>query len=546
MPTAADDDHTDAVSHPLGQLASDTRSGFEEDAIPAVSPRWLRRLDLIVLVALAIAAVGFRFVTRSPLWLDEALSVNIAKLPIGDIPGALRHDGHPPLYYVLLHGWMDVFGEGDVAVRALSGLFGVGLFPLAWIAGRRVGGPRAAAATLVVLAFSPYAVRYSTETRMYSLVMLLSLAAWLLADDALNDPTPPRLAGLALLTGALLWTHYWAMWFLGAAAIGLVVHLLRARRAGRRSAASASARVLGALVAGAVLFLPWVPSLLYQSARTGTPWAPVVRPTEMLSQSALDLGGGTKGEAVLLAFVLVVLVLLALFGRGVDGRHIELDLTTRPESRPALVVISGTFAIAAAAGYATGGAFATRYIAVLVPLVLISAAVGLSRFRGRVPFRLVASVVLLLGAAGGVRNVVTDRTQAGVAARAIRDGGSSRDLVITCPDQLGPALSRELPASADIVTYPAFAPPQRVDWVDYTERLAQADPSRFASEAMGRARGRTLWFVWSGSYRTHKGTCEKVLNGMLRSRPWATNVVVDSDDYFEHEAVWRLPARAGT
>ena len=47
-----------------------------------------------------------RFAPRSDLWLDEALSVNISKLPLGDIGEALRHDGHPPLYYYLLHGWM--------------------------------------------------------------------------------------------------------------------------------------------------------------------------------------------------------------------------------------------------------------------------------------------------------------------------------------------------------------------------------------------------------------------------------------------------------
>ena len=77
---------------------------------------------------------------RSPLWLDEALSVNIARLPVGDLLEALRHDGHPPLYYLLLHYWMEVVGEGDVAVRALSGIFAVASLPLAWVAGRRLAG----------------------------------------------------------------------------------------------------------------------------------------------------------------------------------------------------------------------------------------------------------------------------------------------------------------------------------------------------------------------------------------------------------------------
>ena len=74
----------------------------------------------------AVAALGalvvLRFVAHSHLWLDEALSVDIARLPLRDLPGALRHDGSPPLYYALLHLWMRAFGEGTIAVRALSGV----------------------------------------------------------------------------------------------------------------------------------------------------------------------------------------------------------------------------------------------------------------------------------------------------------------------------------------------------------------------------------------------------------------------------------------
>ena len=43
-------------------------------------------------------------------WIDEGLSVGIADRPLGDIPLALREDGSPPLYYMLLHFWLDVAG----------------------------------------------------------------------------------------------------------------------------------------------------------------------------------------------------------------------------------------------------------------------------------------------------------------------------------------------------------------------------------------------------------------------------------------------------
>src|SRR5688500_9429554 len=133
-------------------------------------PAWMGTISLVGLVAIGIL---MRFVSTSSLWLDEALSVNISALPVGDLLERLRHDGHPPLYYLLLHYWIELVGDGDTAVRALSGIIGVATLPLAWVAGHRLAGPTAARWALLATAISPYCVRYSTETRMYSLVMLL-------------------------------------------------------------------------------------------------------------------------------------------------------------------------------------------------------------------------------------------------------------------------------------------------------------------------------------------------------------------------------------
>ena len=44
-------------------------------------------------------------------WIDEGLSIGIADRPLGDIPLALREDGSPPLYYMLLHFWLGLGGR---------------------------------------------------------------------------------------------------------------------------------------------------------------------------------------------------------------------------------------------------------------------------------------------------------------------------------------------------------------------------------------------------------------------------------------------------
>src|SRR5438105_5999355 len=148
-----------------GHLAPVGRRGPE--------PRASRPGAAALLAVLVIGVgVALRFWTGSHLWLDEALTVNIARLPVGRIPDALRHDGSPPLYYLALHAWMRIFGSGDAAVRALSGLFGVGTLAALPFAARATGARRGWAA-LVLAAVSPFAVRYATEARMYSLLMLL-------------------------------------------------------------------------------------------------------------------------------------------------------------------------------------------------------------------------------------------------------------------------------------------------------------------------------------------------------------------------------------
>jgi uncharacterized membrane protein len=65
-------------------------------------------------------------------WIDEGLSVGIADRPAGDIPGTLRQDGSPPLYYLLLHGWMRVFGRGETATHLLSLVIALTTIPLAY------------------------------------------------------------------------------------------------------------------------------------------------------------------------------------------------------------------------------------------------------------------------------------------------------------------------------------------------------------------------------------------------------------------------------
>jgi uncharacterized membrane protein len=340
----------------------------------STAPAWLP----IMLVVLVVAAgVALRFVTSVDLWLDEALSVNIARLPLSDLRGALKIDGAPPLYYVLLHFWIDVFGSGDAAVRSLSGVLSVATLPLAYLAGKRIGGRSVAWWSVLILAASPYAVRYATEARMYALVMFLVLWGYLALRRALEVPKLTRLAVIAVVTALLVYSLYWSFYVIAVVGVGLLV----AWRRGSPETRRAAPRIILAMVVGGLTLIPWLSTLTFQLQHTGTPWGDPVTPWFALARALIGFVGGEEpSEAFVLLIPMLVLPLLALFGVALDRRRIELDLHTRPAVR---YETAGAFAIllvGLTVSWIGGTAFDARYAAVMFPILVLSAAYGLTAF----------------------------------------------------------------------------------------------------------------------------------------------------------------------
>jgi mannosyltransferase len=500
---------------------------------------------MAVVVAIVVGVI-VRFVADTPMWLDEALTVNIAELRPPQMLDALRADGHPPLYYLLLHGWMQVVGTSDGAIRALSGVFSLASLPLVWIAGRRVGGTTLAWIATGALAMSPLALRYATENRMYSLVVLLVLAGWLLIDDLWKQTTAWRLVALAIVGGALLLTHYWALFLLGA--IGLVTMVRWWRTSGPQRAAAGW--VMVGLVGGGVLFVPWLPSFVQQLTSTGTPWASASRPTAAIGLFLADLSGGVPPESMLVVAVSGVLLTLALFGqRTGDPGRIGLLVRGVPTVRTEAVVVALTLAAGTMAGVVGGTAFATRYTLVVVPIVVVLLGVGVAVVDHRM-VRIALFVVLLAG--GGVgfaQDMVRDRSQMGEIAGAIAAEATAGDVVVYCPDQLGPSGDRALRAELGDdaggvvqVVVPTLADPKLVDWVDYAGRNATIEPARVVNRIVDLAGpDSSVFLVWNGAYRTYEGVCEEIIAGLIPLYPSVSELVADGPkDHYEHAAVIRF------
>jgi 4-amino-4-deoxy-L-arabinose transferase-like glycosyltransferase len=265
-------------------------------------PAWLPLAALIVLATI----LRFATLSAQSLWFDEAATWELARLPFGDMIGALPHrESNPPLYYVLEWLTTRALGDSEFALRALSALFGTLLVPIAYGIGRRVGGARVALATAALVAVNPLLVWYSQEARNYELVALLCAGSLLLLLRTLDDSHPRIVAWWTLVSALALCTHYFACFVLAPQAIWLLW-----RHPQRRLAIAAC----GGL---AVVFAALLPLLL---AQRGNPYdiadaSLALRLAQVPKQFVLGYDGPLPLEFGLLGAAIVVLAAWMLWFR---------------------------------------------------------------------------------------------------------------------------------------------------------------------------------------------------------------------------------------
>jgi mannosyltransferase len=391
----------------------------------------------------------------SAFWIDEGLSWGISSHHFFSIPHVLRQDGSPPLYYMALHVWMALFGTSEKATHGLSLLFALLTIPVAFWAGRSLFSERAGWFAAVLFALNTYLTTYAQETRMYSLMVLLTLLA---TAGFFHAFVFRRRRYLWLFGGAtvlMLYTHNWGAFFVAASLAALAVLVWRSPIADRRSLLRDAALGYGGAF---LLFIPWIPTLLFQAKHTGAPWATVPSFGTFMKATSSTLDGDR------IAFLL-------LLGGGAGlARMIERRRGVEREAAiTGLVLFAGTLLIAWLWSQASP-AWAYRYFAVFVAPLLLIAGVGLAYAR-RLGMVALAIVVALWVPFTAIKHKSINRHVERVAAPALRPG----DLVlVTHPEQV-PVVNYYMAPGMKYATELGPVKDTGVaDWIDALDRLQAA------------------------------------------------------------------------
>jgi hypothetical protein len=222
-----------------------------------------------VVASAGICAVGatIRLLPTSfhGLWLDESTSLTSALEPRPDqaLISATLHESHPPLYDLLLWGWIHLFPSVEGA-RMLSVLAGTCAIALAMLVANALWGRWAALIAGTLGAVSPWHAYYSGELRMYALESALGMLTVYGAWMAIKRGSRGDWAVYAISAVAFAWSDFYA-WF---ALAGLAVWTFRRARL----AAAPFRRLTVAQLAigvGTVPLLPLMVGSLIRGAGSG-------------------------------------------------------------------------------------------------------------------------------------------------------------------------------------------------------------------------------------------------------------------------------------
>lgn len=244
-------------------------AGKSLEAPPASRPAGRRAILLLLAILALAAALRFYRIGDKSLWLDEVMSVRLARSPsavetVRDVAG---YDVHPPLFPMVHFLWMRL-GDSDGLARVPSAVFGVLAVAFVYLLTARLFGRAAGLMAALLLAVSTYDIYYSQEARNYSMIILLTLAlSWLLLiivpsglpgeASAKSGERVPGWAWVAyaVVGAACLYTLVTSIFIIVA---HWLIFLLQAKKTRRNIACG-----LCSQAAIGLAFLPWLPTLIH-------------------------------------------------------------------------------------------------------------------------------------------------------------------------------------------------------------------------------------------------------------------------------------------
>jgi mannosyltransferase len=342
-------------------------------------------LALVACVAVSLVTGLHRLGDKS-FWLDETFSVSVARSSWSEIWTMItQHEANMGMYYALLHVWLNVFGEGEAAVRVLSVVFAVATVALLFGLVRELFGVREATLAATLLGTNALFVEHAQNARGYTLATFLTVGATYLFVRACAGSSKLWWFGYAAVAAVAVYAHFYAGFVV--AAHMAAIPFLPARP--RLRVVASAYGVFAALITPLALFV-----LTQDEGQID--WIPPPDGTRLFD-AVFTLAGGrsaflltTEGLLGLLCYGALCAAAFAVALR--PGRLAARGATAAWKYRFWAAAVVVPIVVSFAVSFAKP-VFVARYFIVLTPAVATLAAIGWATMRHR---RLAVGVLILM------------------------------------------------------------------------------------------------------------------------------------------------------
>jgi uncharacterized membrane protein len=225
---------------------------------------WYALICAGLIVRMAVASNG------EPFWYDESFSVVLARLPLDRLIQATAGDVHPPLYYIMLHFFLDESLKIPVEIQARTLSCFLGLLSVIMYMSliERLGLTETEQSIAVALAmWLPGLLFFSAEARMYALLGTLVMGSleclWRFPNRFMAVEIGRHVLG-GVFIGLACLTHNIGLIYAPVIAVSALVYRLR------RGDIPMRATSLLLICAGVALivYAPWISTFISQLRAT--------------------------------------------------------------------------------------------------------------------------------------------------------------------------------------------------------------------------------------------------------------------------------------
>lgn len=373
----------------------------------------------IIFFTLSIIMLGYMFITplnHLIVHMDEYFTISVATLPISDIITVNTWDVHPPLHYLLGKMMLKLAGmfgiEQIFALKVLSIIPYIFILIIAAVKIRKDYGWLAAGLFTFSLAVMSEFFIYYITVRMYTWAILFILIAFLAFKEIIEEPTDKNYWIVLTIFAALCaYTHYFAAIAAGCIYLILLAYIINYKKEELKTWALS-------VVAGIVLFAPWIPSLINQLTRVhASYWIPQVD-SKMLIES---FGFFAYGNDTFFAIIAIIILAVILFIYFREAENLE--------KKDQFIILSGigvyigTILLSVIISVVFKPILMVRYLMPATAVLWLTVSIIISKIEDKKMFLISFALICLLLITGVATTITTNDTvyQHGIIQKEILD-----------------------------------------------------------------------------------------------------------------------------